>query len=53
MKEEKDRFVCIEGELFEFHKLVYKKARKLTIELYKPSKNKCKKFTICHMCDQT
>lgn len=49
-EEEKDRFVCIEGEYLEFHKLVYKKATQNYYRLYRRSKKQCKKcprFSTC------
>ena len=49
-EEEKDRFVCIEGEYLEFHNLVYKKATQNYYRLYSRSKKQCKKcprFATC------
>lgn len=49
-EEEKDRFVCIQGEYLEFNKLIYKKATQNYYRLYSRSKKQCKKclrFATC------
>lgn len=49
-EEEKDCFICIEGNYLKFHKLIYKKSTQNYYRLYSRSKKECKECKYFSKC---